>query len=124
MPNAMVAIVEDNSSVREAMTALVESYGIMVVCHDTAEAFLDCKRSQSASCLVADVQMPGMSGLDLQDALRTSGSRMPVIFVTSFPDERIIARALAGGALACLGKPAPAEELIDLIRTGLAVQSA
>src|ERR1700675_615302 len=85
----LISIVDDDESVRTAMSSLVRSLGFAVCAFASAEEFLASPRLNEISCLVADVQMPGMSGLDLQRELVTHDWRMPIIFITAFPEERI-----------------------------------
>jgi FixJ family two-component response regulator len=102
---AVVSIVDDDESVRAAMSSLVRSLGHEAVVFASAEAFLASPRLSDTSCLIVDVQMPGMSGLDLQAELQTRCSGIAVIFITAFPEERIRRRAEAAGAIGFFGKP-------------------
>jgi FixJ family two-component response regulator len=81
------------------MSSLVRSLGYKVSVFSSAEAFLDSPRLHDSKCLILDVQMPGMSGLDLQDELRARKYLVPIIFITAFPEERVRRRAEAGGAM-------------------------
>jgi len=85
----------------------------------SAEEFLQFDRLQDTSCLITDVQLGGMSGLQLQDRLAESGSGIPIIFITAFPDERIRDRALSAGAFCFLSKPFTKEGLLTCIRAAL-----
>ena len=96
----IVSIVDDDASVRAAMESLVRSLGFVAFAFESAEDFLRSPRVDDSACLITDVQMPGMSGLDLQDRLIAQGSRIPIIFITAFPETAIRSRAEAGGALA------------------------
>jgi FixJ family two-component response regulator len=89
---------------------------------ESADDFLRSPRVDDSACLITDVQMPGMSGLDLQDRLIAQGSRIPIIFITAFPEQTIRSRAQAGGALACLEKPFRCGTMIELLRQALAAQ--
>ena len=85
----IVSIVDDDESVRDAMRALVQSFGLEANTFSCAEAFLESGRVEETSCLITDLQMPGMSGVELQEALRAKRYSTPIIFITAFPDERI-----------------------------------
>jgi len=101
----IVSIVDDDESVRAAMEGLVRSLGFVAFVFESAEDFLGSPRVDDSACLITDVQMPGMSGLDLHDRLIAQGSGIPTIFITAFPEQTIRRRAQAGGALAFLEKP-------------------
>jgi FixJ family two-component response regulator len=112
-----VAIIDDDESVRATTDSLVRSLGYIVHTFASAEEFLRSKRLEHFSCVIADVQMPGMSGVELQDHLRAQGYRVPFIFFTAFPDEKIRARALAAGAICYLTKPFDGDSLIQWLQT-------
>jgi FixJ family two-component response regulator len=116
----MISIVDDDDCVREAIGDLVQALGHETATFDSAEAFLESGRITDTSCLIADVQMPGLTGLDLQSQLRADGHRTPVIFVTAFPDEKQQKRAMNAGAVAFLSKPFEENALIDCLDTALA----
>jgi FixJ family two-component response regulator len=118
--NIMISIVDDDKSVREAMKTLVKSLGYPTATFASAEEFLDSGRLLDTACLITDVQMPGMSGVDLQGHLSANGHRMPVIFVTAFPEESVRLRALGGGAFGFLSKPFSEDSLIDCLDRALA----
>ena len=118
----IVSIVDDDASVRAAMESLVRSLGFVAFVFESAEDFLRSPRVDDSACLITDVQMPGMSGLDLQDRLIAQGSRIPIIFITAFPEQTIRSRAEARGALVCLEKPFRGRAMIELVRQALAVQ--
>jgi FixJ family two-component response regulator len=100
-----VSIVDDDESVRTAMSSLLRSLGYQACPFASAEAFLSSPRLHDTSCLIVDVQMPRMSGLDLQAELHGRGAGIPIIFVTAFPEERVRRRAEAAGAVGFFGKP-------------------
>jgi FixJ family two-component response regulator len=108
----MISIVDDDKSVREAAKMLVRSLGYTTATFASAEEFLQSGRVRDTACLITDVQMPGMSGVDLQSHLTASGHCTPVIFVTAYPEESIMERALDGGAFGFLSKPFSEESLI------------
>jgi FixJ family two-component response regulator len=116
----MISILDDDESVREATKGLVRSLGYAAATFASAEEFLQSDRIHDTSCLIADVQMPGLSGVELQDRLTEAGNSTPIIFVTAFPEERIRARALAGGACGFLSKPFSDESLIGCLVKALA----
>jgi FixJ family two-component response regulator len=116
----VVAIIDDDVSVRTATTCLVRSLGYAAYSFASAEEFLRSPQLGETSCLIADVQMPKMSGLDLLDTLRAKGMDTPVIFITAFPQERFRSRALEGGAIGFLSKPFDGKELADCLTKALA----
>ncbi|HEX3869711.1 MAG TPA: response regulator, partial [Pirellulales bacterium] len=101
----MISVIDDDASVRAATNNLLCSHGYLVHTFASAEDFLRSADPHDASCVVADVQMPGMSGLDLLTHVRTAGNGVPFIFITAFPDEGVRARALKVGAICFLAKP-------------------
>ena len=113
----LIAIVDDDDSVCEAMQGLVEAFGFAAEAFSSAEEFLHSERLNDTACLITDVQLPGMSGFQLQSHLSASGSRIPIIMTTAFPaDDR---RALADGAICFLRKPVIKEDLLTCIRSAL-----
>jgi FixJ family two-component response regulator len=115
----MISIVDDDRSVREATRGLVRSLGYGATAFASAEDFLQSDHVSDTACLITDVQMPGLSGVDLQSRLIAQGNRTPVIFITAFPEERIRARAMAAGAVGFLSKPFNEDHLIEYIHTAL-----
>jgi FixJ family two-component response regulator len=105
--------------VREATGDLVQSLGYEVLTFESAERFLDSGCLAETSCLITDLQMPGLSGLDLQSQLIAEGQHIPVIFVTAFPEERSRRRAMNAGAVGFLSKPFDEGSLIDCLHTAL-----
>lgn len=116
---AVIAIVDDDQSVREALTSLVRSLGYIAMAFEGAEDLLKSKRRRSVSCLIADVQMPGMTGLELHNRLVASGKPIPTILITAFPDERSRERALQAGVIGYLTKPFSEDDLLVCIRSNL-----
>ena len=114
-----IAVVDDDEAVREAMQCLLECLGYIVSLFGTAEEFLNSKQISDTSCLITDVQMPGLSGLDLQDRLLAQGHRFPIIFITGHPDENERTRAMKAGALAFLIKPINHHQLLDHLEKAL-----
>jgi FixJ family two-component response regulator len=115
----LIAIVDDDESVRTAMGGMVESFGYSPATFESAGAFLKSDRLTDASCLILDIQMPGMSGLELHDQLLAKGRRIPTIFVTAFPDTRVRERALRAGGVCFLSKPFGRSDLLGCIETAL-----
>ena len=101
----IVSIVDDNESVRLGTASLVRSAGWQTRMYASAEAFIESIEIEETFCIISDVQMPGMSGLEMQLALIERGFAIPIIFITAFPDEAIRARALRNGAVCFLAKP-------------------
>ena len=101
------------------MSSLVRSLGFETYAFASAEEFLASPRLNDTSCLVVDVQMPGMSGLDLQNELASRYRPMPIIFITAFPEERIRKRTEAAGAIAFFGKPVNSHALIECLDAAL-----
>ena len=108
-----VAIVEDDESVREATKHLLRLLGYATTSFGSAEDFLTSGRVGDTTCLIADVHLPGMSGVELQTRLRDEGHHIQVIFVTAYPNEAIRTRVLGDGALAYLPKPLQEQSLIS-----------
>ena len=111
----MIAIVEDDESVRAATECLVRALGFNAYPFASAEEFLQSPRLNDASCVIADVQMPGMSGIELQSRLIALGRPTPIIFMTAFHEESIRARAMQAGAVCFLGKPVDVPMLIECL---------
>ena len=112
----VVSIVDDDASVRAAASRLVRSLGFVAHTFASATEFLNSAQIAETSCIVADVQMPNMSGLELQDILRSQNRDLPIIFITAFPEESIRTRALSAGAVCFLCKPVDGPTLIEHIR--------
>ena len=116
---SVISVIDDDASVRAATNNLLSSHGYDVHTFASAEEFLQSARLHDSSCVVADVQMPAMSGLDLLTHMRAQGHDAPFIFITAFPDESVRARALKAGAICFLAKPFAAPVLIDCIKAAL-----
>jgi two-component system response regulator FixJ len=115
----LIAIVDDDEAVRDALLNLLQVEGLCAQGYASAGAFLIDFASATFDCLITDVRMPGMGGLELQCCLREMGSNIPVIFVTSAEDAGTIGRATAAGAVAYLTKPLATAELMRHVRAGL-----
>jgi FixJ family two-component response regulator len=114
-----IAVIDDDDSVREAMRSLIGVLGYSVEAFASAEAFLQSDRLQVTDCVITDVQMPGMSGVELQRLLSARNHRAPVIFVTAYPDESMRARVIRDGAVGYLSKPLREESLLDCLDKAL-----
>jgi FixJ family two-component response regulator len=115
----VISVIDDDASVRAATNNLLRSHGYTVHTFASAEEFLQSAHVNDTSCVIADVQMSVMSGLDLLTALRTQGYAAPFIFITAFPDESVRARALKAGAIGFLAKPFAGPTLINCLHTAL-----
>jgi FixJ family two-component response regulator len=116
---SVISVIDDDASVRAATNNLLTSHGYMVHTFASAEEFLQSIHLNDTSCVIADVQMPAISGLDLLIFMRAQGYRAPFIFITAFPDESVRARALKAGAICFLGKPFAGPTLIKCLDTAL-----
>ncbi len=115
----LIACVDDDVSAREALEGFLKAFGFAPEIFSSAEEFLKSARLDETSCLITDIHLGGMSGLQLQSRLAASGSRIPVIVITAFPDDRVRARALSAGAVCFLNKPFDKEDLLTGIRFAL-----
>jgi FixJ family two-component response regulator len=115
----VISIIDDDASVRVATDRLVRSLGYVAHTFASADEFLRSSQANDSSCVIADVQMPGVSGVELQRRLLTQGYRLPIIFVTAFPDEGIKARVLEAGAVCFLTKPFDGPTLVKYLDTAL-----
>jgi FixJ family two-component response regulator len=107
-----IAIIDDDASVRRSTSSLVRSYGYLAHTFASAEDFLESERMDHTSCVISDVRMPDMSGIELQSHLLSRGYRIPFIFMTAFLDETNVARAMKAGAICFLTKPFNGSSLI------------
>jgi two-component system, LuxR family, response regulator FixJ len=112
-----VAIVDDDASVRDTTKDLLDSAGVSCATFDSAESFLQSKGTCAVRCLVADMRMPGMSGLDLYSHLASCGTRIPTVLITAYADEQACVRALETGVTCFLTKPFRPEDLLTSIET-------
>jgi FixJ family two-component response regulator len=119
-----VFIIDDDPSVREALIGMVQSVGLRVEAFASAQAFLEITPPDEPSCLVLDVRLPGLSGLELQQELAKANARMPIVFITGFGDIPMTVRAMKAGAVEFLTKPFRDQELLDAIQHGLAQDRA
>ena len=115
----LISIIDDDEAVRRTTIRLIESFGFRAAAFESAETFLSSDHLNDASCLIVDVRMPGMNGLQLQSQLAATGTRIPIIFITAYDDKASRQRAMQAGAAAFLGKPFTDEELLRWIRSAL-----
>ena len=121
--NVLISIIDDDALARDGIQALIESLGYKAVSFSSAEHFLASSAIAETTCLITDLQMPGLSGLELQEALRSQGHRMPVILITAYPNESRRNRAIACGAVGFLSKPFDDASLIECLATAIKSQS-
>ena len=115
----LIAIVDDDESVRNAVQGLMKVAGLPAQAFASAEEFLRSGQQHDAGCLIADIRMPGMSGLELQARLNAERCRMPIIFVTAHGDAKMRMQALRAGAVEFLAKPFDDEALLESVRAAL-----
>jgi FixJ family two-component response regulator len=115
----LISIVDDDEAIREATKGLIRSLGYQAATFASAEEFLQSDSVENTSCLIADVQMPGLSGIELQRDLIARGVMMPTIFITAFPEEGTRLRALTAGAFGYLGKPFSEDTLLKCLNCAL-----
>ena len=114
-----IAIIDDDRAMREAIKTLVETVGQSTEEFSSAEEFLSSQRAQDSKCLILDVCMPGMSGIELQRRLAKDNCRIPIIFITAYDSETERARAIEAGAIAFLQKPFDEQALFNAIQSTL-----
>lgn len=115
----IVAIVDDDEAVREATKALLRSIGLAAEAFSSGEEFLGSPHLGRTACLITDINMPGMNGLDLYRHVSTLPRSIPTILITAYPNESVRARALGEGAIGYLVKPFREDDLLDCIRSAL-----
>ena len=120
----IVFVVDDDSSVREALTDLITSIGLLVEAFKSAREFLEHRRGDAPACLVLDVRLPGLSGLDLQRELVRTEASIPIIFITGHGDIPMAVRAIKEGAIDFLAKPFRDQDLLDAIQQALKLDRA
>ena len=119
MKGPMISIIDDDPFVRAATDGLVRSLGYRAATFASAEDYLQSDRVNDTSCVITDVQMPGLSGVELQSVLHARGNCTPMIFITAFPEEKVRRRVLAAGAIGFLSKPFDEDHLIEHLQTAL-----
>ena len=120
----LISVIDDDQSVRKTTALLLESFGFRAAAFESAEAFLGSGRLQDTSCLIVDVRMPGMNGLQLQSQLAATGHRIPIIFITAYYEKESHRRAMQAGAVGFFGKPFAGEQLLETIRSALGETSS
>jgi FixJ family two-component response regulator len=115
----LVAIVDDDDSVRVALAGLLRSAGLTARAFESAEEFIGSGQQNYTACLIADIRMPGMSGLELQKRLNAEGCRIPIVFITAHGDAQMRMQALRAGAVEFLAKPFNDEVLLETVRAAL-----
>jgi FixJ family two-component response regulator len=118
----LIAVVDDDACMRIATDGLLRSRGYAVDTYGSAEEFLQSPQLNETSCVITDVRMPTMDGIQLQAELRDQGRRLPCIFITAYPEEEIRTMAMNGGATCFLAKPFDAPTLIGYVETALATR--
>ncbi|MGA7568920.1 MAG: response regulator [Terriglobales bacterium] len=119
MTENLISVVDDDEAVRRTTLLLIESFGFRAAAFESAETFLRSGHLHDTSCLIVDVQMPGMNGLQLQSHLAAAGCGIPIIFITAYESNDSRRRAMQAGAAAFLGKPFSDEQLLQTIRATL-----
>ena len=119
----LISIVDDDALTRDGIRELVESLGYKTTTFESAEHFLQSSIVGETACLITDVQMPGLSGLELQEILQSRGHQTPVILITAYPNEKSRTRALDNGAVGFLSKPFNEQTLIECLTVAIKLQS-
>ena len=117
--NKLVAIVDDDDSIRSALQGLLKAVDLPAQAFVSAEEFLRSGQQHQTACLIADIRMPGMTGLELQAKLNAERCRIPIIFITAHGDERMRMQALRAGAVDFLAKPFDEETLLESVRVAV-----
>ena len=117
--DAIVFVIDDDESIRESLKSLIRSVGLRVATFASAQEFLQSERPNLAACLILDVRMPGLSGLDLQRELTEANIHLPIIFITAHGDIPMSVRAMKAGAVEFLTKPFRDQDLLDAIQQAL-----
>ena len=120
----LISIIDDDSQARDGICELVESLGYKGVTFVSANHFLESGQFAETTCLITDIQMPGLSGLELQEVLRSRGYRTPVVVITAYPNEKHRTRAFANGAVGFLSKPFSEQCLIECLNAAIDLRSS
>jgi FixJ family two-component response regulator len=115
----LIAVVDDDESVRSAVHGVLKSVGLNTRAFASAEEFLRSGHHRETACLITDIQMPGMSGLELQATLAQDDYRIPIIFITAYGDAKTRSQAMRGGAFEFLAKPFDDDALLESVRAAL-----
>jgi FixJ family two-component response regulator len=118
----LISVIDDDESIRRTTTLLIESFGFRAAAFESAESFLKSDQLHDTSCLILDVRMPDMNGLELQSKLAAAGYGIPVIFITAYEDKDSRGRAMQAGAIAFLDKPFSDEQLLETVRSALLIR--
>jgi FixJ family two-component response regulator len=119
----VVSIIDDDLSVRVAVADIVRSMDLIASVFASGQDFLGSNSVADTACIIADVQMPGLSGIELQQALKARDLKIPMVFITAYPDERTRAKAFDGGAICFLNKPFDGSTIIDCIERALGIRN-
>jgi FixJ family two-component response regulator len=119
MDQPIISVIDDDASLRRAIVALVRSLGHIAHGFASAEEFLDAEADTRSDCIITDIQMPGMSGIDLKEALDRRGLQTPVIMITARTEAPLLARAMSSGAAGLLRKPFEAEAFVQCLEQAL-----
>ena len=122
MTSNLISVVDDDESIRRTTKLLIESFGYRAAVFESAEKFLRSGQLQDTSCLVVDVHMPGINGLQLQSQLAAEGCSIPIIFITAYGNKESRRQAMQAGAVAFLDKPFSDKQLLKYIRTALSFE--
>lgn len=117
--SSVIAVVDDDAAIRTGISSLLRSAGYAVRLFGSGEALLDALPEAEPQCVLTDIQMPGLGGLELQAMLAEQYRSLPIIVMTAFPEPALRQRVLAAGAVCFLGKPFEAEELLECLRRAL-----
>ena len=120
----LISIVDDDALARDGIRELLESLGYNAITFSSAEYFLQSNAIAETTCLITDLQMPGLNGLELQEALQSRGHSTPVILITAYPNERHRARALNNGAVCFLHKPFDDRSLMECLTSAIKLRSS
>jgi FixJ family two-component response regulator len=120
----LISVVDDDESIRRTTKLLIESFGYRAAVFESAEIFLRSGQLHDTSCLIADINMPRINGLQLQSQLGAEGSSIPIIFITAYGNTESRRQAMQAGAIAFLDKPFSDEQLLKSIRTALTLEEA
>jgi FixJ family two-component response regulator len=115
----LISVVDDDESVRRTTKLLIESFGYRATVFESAETLLSLGQLNKTSCLIVDIQMPGMNGLQLQNHLAIEGWSIPIIFISAYGNKQVRRKAMQAGAVAFLEKPFGDEQLLETIRSTL-----
>ena len=119
MTSNLISVVDDDESIRRTTKLLIESFGYRAAAFESAGIFLRSGQLHDTSCLIVDIHMPGINGLQLQSQLAAKGCSIPIIFVTAYGNKESRRQAMQAGAVAFLGKPFSDEQLLKYIRAAL-----